>query len=894
MTNWRVPLRIARREALRAKGRTVLMLVMIALPVMGVTAADVLIQTQDVNSVESMDRRLGTEAAALVNLWGGGAYPIEQSRDPQQGVANSVSDARGTLPSPSLKAVLAALGGDRRGIVYDTGDLDVKTDRGSTTAGVTEVDLRDPLAHGLLDLSRGHLPENAGEVVVNQSLADRGPGLGETVTVVLRGADSKASTKDLKVVGIGESTSVRGWEQVFTLPGSIPDEMDGSRSWLVSGGEVRWDAVTRVNAIGGVVLSRAEILDPSPAAKAADDLLLYDEGIDEATLTVVILVVVMALIEVVLLAGPAFAVGARRQARPLALLAASGGTPAQARRVVLATGVVIGTAGAALGVVLGIGVGAALEPLVQRYADTWFGPFEVPWLHLLGVAAFGFLSALLAAVVPAFIASRQDVVAVLAGRRGDRRLSARSPFVGLALLALGMGVAWAGTESVESSSPLFIGGSAILTVFGMLLVVPVVVVAVAKAGRWLPLPLRFAVRDAARHRTRTTPAVAAVAATVAGVVALGIGVTSDEAQNRETYQPSLAMGAASITADPGADPAPQWQDFVDVVDREAPGAEAHLVLGVPYLYSDRISQSISFQLPGGDPIPVIGSSGMTSTEVLAYDGELPWGAPQLEGFPRQEAVRVLEAGGVVVFAGAEQQISEVEVVVDRYDDRNGEELQQTIRKVPALVVAGEGGAPGTGIIPASLAEKLGMEVTTVTAVLDGASISEEEEKDIAEALNAFTTPGFLYVERGYQAQDETMIIQLVLAALGAVLMLGGTLTATFLALSDARPDLATLSAVGATTRTRRGVAAGYALAVGGVGALLGVLVGFVPGVAATYPLTSTSWTVCTGPDCPVVADHYLDVPWLMIGGLVVVLPLLVAGVVWVFARSRLPLVARLS
>ena len=48
-----------------------------------------------------------------------------------------------------------------------------------------------------------------------------------------------------------------------------------------------------------------------------------------------------------------------------------------------------------------------------------------------------------------------------------------------------------------------------------------------------------------------------------------------------------------------------------------------------------------------------------------------------------------------------------------------------------------------------------------------------------------------------------MIVLLVLGALGGVLMLGGTLTATFLSLSDARPDLATLAAVGASPRTRR-------------------------------------------------------------------------------------------
>ena len=99
----------------------------------------------------------------------------------------------------------------------------------------------------------------------------------------------------------------------------------------------------------------------------------------------------------------------------------------------------------------------------------------------------------------------------------------------------------------------------------------------------------------------------------------------------------------------------------------------------------------------------------------------------------------------------------------------------------------------------------------------------------------------LYVERGYQADDETLIAQLILIGLGAVLMIGGTLTATFLALSDARPDLATLSAVGASPRTRRGVASAYALAVGFVGAVLGAAVGFIPGIAITYPLTSYTY-----------------------------------------------------
>ena len=75
----------------------------------------------------------------------------------------------------------------------------------------------------------------------------------------------------------------------------------------------------------------------------------------------------------------------------------------------------------------------------------------------------------------------------------------------------------------------------------------------------------------------------------------------------------------------------------------------------------------------------------------------------------------------------------------------------------------------------------------------------------------------LYVERGYH-DDSTQVMLLLLGSIGGVLVLGGTLTATFLALSDARPDFATMGAVGADPRTRRSVAAAYAGTIGLVGA----------------------------------------------------------------------------
>ena len=56
--------------------------------------------------------------------------------------------------------------------------------------------------------------------------------------------------------------------------------------------------------------------------------------------------------------------------------------------------------------------------------------------------------------------------------------------------------------------------------------------------------------------------------------------------------------------------------------------------------------------------------------------------------------------------------------------------------------------------------------------------------------------------------------------------------------------------------------------------------GFIPGIAVTYPLTSASWAGerrCR--PASALPDHFLDMPWLLVLGLVVGLPLLTAAVV---------------
>ncbi|WP_110181032.1 FtsX-like permease family protein [Nocardioides solisilvae] len=871
LRGWRPLLRLAWRDVRRARARSALVLALVALPVLAVTTALVLTATADVTGDEAPERRLG---AADARIRVEGLARVGQTADPDRGSAFG----EGLRDDLTLAGVGDVLGREVRGIEWESTELSVLVDGRGVRAAGEWIDLRDPLTTGLATLDEGRLPEAPGEVMVNRALADRGPGVGETLTLV------DGST--LEVVGVGEDAESRAFPHLWSpqRPDGVP-EAQGT-TWLVEAGPVTWDEVRALNDRGAFVLSRAVLADPPSAAELHPEV--SDGEADDALVAAVVLIVVMVLIEVVLLAGPAFAVTARRQARTLALMAAVGATPAQARRAVLAVAVVLGGLAAVGGVVLGIGLAAALLPFLARWSGSYPGPFDVPWALVLGVACCGLLAALLAAAAPAWLASRADVVAVLAGRRGDAAPSRRSPVLGLLLFAAGVALAVAGTRQ-DSYGENWVALAAVVCVLGMVLLVPVVLGLLARLGARLPLPLRYAVRDAVRHRTRTVPAVAAVAATVCGVVALGISTSSDAAQSRETYTPQLRHGEAVLVASEATPE--QWERAEEVLRAELPEADVSVVTGVPAPTGEG-DVHVAYRPPAtSEDTWLLGGVGSTlgTTDVVAE--RIPAALRGLDAAGRARGDAALAQGRVVVFTDEPVEADRVVVTATSYDGRSGEEevLADEVTLPAAYVVVAEDGGTPFAVLPPASAEELGLPVATTSLHVAGAELDRDRERAVSEAVAATLPWSHLYVERGYFADDFDELVAWVLGALGAVLMVGGTLTVTLLALSDARPDLATLSAVGASPRTRRAVAASYALVVGGTGAVLGALVGFVPGVAAAVTLTRDSYA---GPQQ--VVGPFVEVPWLMIAVVVLLLPLLTAGVVALATRSQLPLVARVD
>lgn len=885
---WRPMLRIARREAFRARGRSALVLAMIALPVLAVVALDTLGRTSEVTAREGLDRKLGGADALVMS--DGDRGPVDQNPD-LSFLHGQASDA--ALPLPDATTITRVLGDQSRVIALTGGEVGLLTPDGVSRAGALEVDFRDPMTAGLFDLREGQLPRSVDEIAVSVRVSGRGFSVGDTVTL------ENGQTR--RVTGIVESTSTLEQSTVVGLPGSLGAESNEShRSWLVhQPGGVDWPTVRELNTHGLYALSRDVVEHPPPASEVSAQA-IGESGPDSTAVAVLALVVAMALLEVVLLAGPAFAVGARRQQRSLALILATGGERRDVKRAVLSSGVVLGALAAVVGALGGIVVAAVARPFVQGFSTEVLGPFEVSGRDVTLIALCGLLSAVLAAVAPAMLAARQDVVAVLAGRRGDTRAGLRSPVLGAVLLCVGVALAVFGARDNSGGGEVLITFSAVCAVVGMVLLIPLVVAQLGHLARGLPLPARFAVRDAARHRGRTAPAVAAVAATVAGVVALGIGGASDAAERRATYTPSGPTGAAVVT-DPTARP-DDWAAMRAAIAARLPAARVRPVVGVrdAFMKSGDVKgpvESIDLQLVSSRPnrMSTYATASLGATVLVGADSLDSLGL-DMSGSERKHAIQTLARGGAVMFAPVDGGEDEATVFRLAAPDFESEPERVDQWTVPVTVVTSPGAMmPALAVVAPEIAERAGLPVVTTALVVDGIDIDNSAEDELREAMTGISPVAYVSVERGFQ-DNSTRIVLLLLGCVGGILVLGGTLTATFLALSDARPDFATMSAVGAAPRTRRFVAASYAATIGLVGAVLGAAVGFVPGIAITYPLTGTSWLPqgSTGADGSALPDHFIDVPWLLVGGLVLVLPMLTAAIVGLTSRSRLPMISRLS
>ena len=911
MSSWRPALRIARRTVLRSRGRSLLIAILVALPVAGATYADVIARTFD--SRERDVRNMIGSADAAVTV-----APAERLRgyDPRWLV--QPSRPAGKRRDPEKVDVAALLPAATRIVPMPRQDTVALTrGEGVVRTRVIVGDVAEPLHRHALRLDSGR-PPGATEVLVSRRLAERlrlldDGRLRPGSKVALVNGPSAA------VSGILREPSCLSCEVLAAPPGSTVQRATGADrepSYYAHGATdptylVDLPPGADVDALGGAlaargiaVTTRAALLDPV-SGELGESMPTLEEL---RVWALIALIAGLGLLEVVLLAGTAFAVGARRQVRELGLVAASGGGPRDVRRIVLAQGLVLGALGAALGVAAGFAVAIGGRPLWERLADSeiagWaFGPAEIAAAALVGL-----LSGLAAAVLPAIGAGRMRPVNALAGRfRATSRARRRGVHAGVVLLVAGAACGLLGDRLLAddfaryvrdladvqrtggyASAPsptiplaLIVGGAA-LALVGVVLLAPALIGAFARLGSRLPLSARLAVRDAERHRHRTGPATGAIVVAVTGSVVLAFILAGAFRADELRYPPQLPPNTLSVMRGDNS-----TQGMLHAAGRAAaqlPAAQRHAVQ-VP----------LGPAPPARELLPDEDASHARALHVEQQHEECQRAAPdrscgvyvevgrdggvavagddrtaRLLAGPGFDAAarRALASGKALVFA---------DVMIDgagRASIRSGRQGARAVR-VPAHLVRSDHAyqALPAAIVSPATARAHGWDVQTdsVLVTYDRRATRDDVDAAVTAALDA----GAGVASDDADRPPENLALLLVALAAGFVTLVGVAISVA-LSAAEGRADLATLAAVGAPPGRRRLLVANQALLVGGLGCLLGVVLGTF--IAFTARATTGS------PD--------FVVPWGNVVGTAVGVPLLAALVAAACTRSRLPLVRR--
>ncbi|MDQ6752467.1 MAG: hypothetical protein M3017_03395, partial [Actinomycetota bacterium] len=243
---------------------------------------------------------------------------------------------------------------------------------------------------------------------------------------------------------------------------------------------VSWKQIQQLNTVRVAVLSRAVLLHPPPSEERASQA-SQANGFDPSSYYLFgALAGVLALLEVGLLAGAAFAVGARKQQQSLALLAVSVAERGTIRLVVAAAGLWLGAAAGILGGLLGAVSSAVTVAVFRNRGSIFFSGVHSNYGAILACAAVGLIAGLVSAVFPAHAVARQAALGALKSGRAAIRSSRWPTLIGIVLVALALAALAAGSAvSAVSTNPdayarrlpliaWLLGAGAVVLVIGLL------------------------------------------------------------------------------------------------------------------------------------------------------------------------------------------------------------------------------------------------------------------------------------------------------------------------------------------------------------------------------------------------------------------------------------------
>lgn len=928
---WRVAARLARRQVRRTWVSSALIVTLIVLPITAMAAVAVYVNSMIATPEERVTAQLG-QMQGWVQPYGVPDAGMWQVPDDPNYIgypndeAGSVEQPPGEVPADPL----AALPPGTETVKLSSGQTRITTVGGVAAVMAWGGPVWDPRFEGRFSLIDGRAPTSADEVLVTPATLER---IDSSIGGTLASADGDDT---YRITGTFRAAWVSAGDAAVAFFDADRFASAENTKWYLPELSLTWEDVQELNAQGVVAYARDVVLDPPPFT--------FPDGweyVDANTQRMNNMLAMAAALAaggvaagymVVMLAGAAFAVSARRQQRALAIAASVGADARDLRRTVVLQGTVLGLVAGAIGTVLGVGIGLLVVHLSDDGSRTLFWGLHVPWEMLIGIAVFAAIVGTVSALVPARGVARTDTISALRGARRPVSVTAARPLWGSLLVLIGVGVtivcgvaaaAIAVNEQIAWDSPLrwmpvvgIIGGP-ILAQLGILL-----------SGRWLlwlaslvlarvGIAARMASRDALANGARTVPAFAAIAATVfVGVFAVGLG-TMTVAQGARAYAYAAPVGTAQVYFYESG------PELLTAEQADAAAAAAVKVLGeIDAKETAVVSRQV--QVDGSqvedasdvDPdltraVAVRPTAALVDRDTRgAWSSELKVPEDNLSIIPADSieaaiGVRLTaaqlaayRAGGALVLDPAYVKDGEVEVAAwterewmfggapsNFFRPLPGDEPvadAQWTRSLPAIVATQPEQTMAVILAPETAAD-LGMTVQPRMVFGTFASEPTTEQRDRlyalteAESSDTYTLSG--WIETG-PPSALTWLVPLLAAV--AVLVLGASGVALGLARFERRPDDATLSAVGGTTALRRRIGFWQGLLIAGFGTAAGAAAGILPPIGF-WLQSQTSWQG---------AMDLADIPWVTLAVFAVALPLAIATVNWLVPPRRPDLTRR--
>jgi putative ABC transport system permease protein len=511
--------------------------------------------------------------------------------------------------------------------------------------------------------------------------------------------------------------------------------------------------------------------------------------------------VTVLMVLVALVAAAAFAVIAARRQRQLGMLAAIGATRRQLRMVMVAGGALVGIIAAVTGTVIGLAAWFVAAPHLQVSAGHRIDKFAVPW-PLVGLGMLlAILTAAAAAWWPARAASRVPVVNALSARPLEPRPAHRTAIMAVPLIVLALACL---ALANQTSGPLIIVG-ALAMALGISFISPLSIRVLTAAGRRAPVAVRLALRDLARYQARSAAALAAISLALGIAVAIMIGLAAAanpaSAGNLPDNQMLIWIGQ------PGQN---QLVPIRTPAELSTLAAAVHRIAGslggAAVVPLDMPVNPASRPQPGGQqPVvslnaPLDGATGRNGVYRSVY---LYVATPAVLHLLGISPATVGPATGILTVQAGKDVLTTITTSTDATN----------VQRIHV---------PDYGSEPTSLITVNGLRREHWTQIRSGWMVDSARPlhaAQIAAAREVAARSGLVIESRNTQASLAT--IRTLATAAGALIALGVLALTVGLIRAEAAGDVRTLTAIGATSSTRRTLTATTAGTLALLGALLG-------------------------------------------------------------------------